>query len=145
MHPQIVLSDRADEALQTAILERLSRFNTAQTGRPRDFRPLNIALKDPQTGALYGGLVGYTNADWLFVDLLFLEEDMRRKGLGSALMRAAEAEAVRRDCCGIWLCTQSFQARGFYEKLGFEVFGGLDDLPRGHTEFFMRKKLGRGA
>ena len=53
----------------------------------------------------------------------------------------AEAEAIRRGCLGAWLDTFSFQARGFYERLGYAVFGALADYPPGHDRFFMQKPL----
>ena len=52
-----------------------------------------------------------------------------------------EAEAIRRGCKGAYLDTFSYQARPFYEKLGYEVFGTLDDYPTGHQRFYMRKRL----
>ena len=52
------------------------------------------------------------------------------------------AEAIRRGCWGAYLNTFSYQARPFYEKLGYQVFGTLDVYPAGHQEFFMRKRLG---
>ena len=54
-----------------------------------------------------------------------------------------EAERIARanGCVGIWLDTYEFQARGFYEKLGFEVFGSLKDHPVGHRRFFLRKRF----
>jgi hypothetical protein len=51
-------------------------------------------------------------------------------------------EAIRRGCRGAYLDTFSYQARPFYEKLGYAVFGTLDDYPPGHQRFFMRKRLG---
>ena len=56
-------------------------------------------------------------------------------------MHLAEREAVNRGCHGAWLDTFEFQARGFYEKLGYEVFGSLDDNPRGSRRFFLRRRL----
>jgi hypothetical protein len=53
-----------------------------------------------------------------------------------------EAEAIRRGCHGAFLDTFSYQARPFYEKLGYEVFGTLEDYPPGHQRFYMRKRLG---
>ena len=55
-------------------------------------------------------------------------------------MAAAEVEARRRSCTTVWLDTFEFQARPFYEKLGFEVFGTLD-YPAGFKRFFMQKGL----
>jgi hypothetical protein len=56
-----------------------------------------------------------------------------------------EAEAIRRGCHSAYLDTFSYQSRPFYEKLGYEVFGTLDDYPRGHQRFYMRKRLQRHA
>ena len=57
------------------------------------------------------------------------------------MLAAAEAEALRRGCRGARLFTYSFQARGFYEKHGYTVFGVLDDFPPGHSQIWLRKTL----
>jgi hypothetical protein len=41
----------------------------------------------------------------------------------------------------VWLDTYSFQARGFYERLGYTVFGTINDYPPGHSRFFLTKTL----
>ena len=43
-------------------------------------------------------------------------------------MNDAEREAIRRGCRGAWLDTYSFQARGFYERLGYTIFGTIDNI-----------------
>ena len=50
-----------------------------------------------------------------------------------------EAQIVA-GLAGAWLDTFSFQARGFYEKLGYEEFGRLD-YPPDHHRHFMQKGL----
>jgi ribosomal protein S18 acetylase RimI-like enzyme len=54
-----------------------------------------------------------------------------------------EAEKIARDagCLGLWLDTYEFQARGFYEKLGFKVFGTLEDHPKGSRCYFLQKRV----
>ena len=64
------------------------------------------------------------------------------QGTGRRILIAAEEEALRRGCRYAWLDTFSFQARGFYEKLGYSVFGTLEDYPAGHSRYFLRKTLG---
>ena len=56
-------------------------------------------------------------------------------------MQQGEAIARADGCVGVWLDTYEFQARGFYEKLGFDLFGTLDDHPIGQKRFFLRKQL----
>ena len=102
--------------------------------------PLAVLVRD-EAGAVAGGLTGRTSAAWLFVELLWLPEKLRGTGLGTRVMMAAEAEAVRRGCMGAHLDTYDFQAPGFYRKLGYEVFGSIEDHPPGHTRFWMRKRF----
>ena len=102
--------------------------------------PSAVLVRD-EAGAVVGGLTGRTLAAWLFVELLWLPEELRGTGLGTRVMLAAEAEAMRRGCLGAHLDTYDFQAPGFYRKLGYEVFGSIEDHPLGHTRFWMRKRF----
>jgi GNAT superfamily N-acetyltransferase len=90
---------------------------------------------------LVGGLYGTTNWSWLHIGLLWVSPAKQNSGLGSALMAAAEKEARRRGCHSAYVSTYSFQAQGFYEKLGYTIFGRLDDFPPGHQRLFLEKKL----
>ena len=49
--------------------------------------------------------------------------------------------AASRGCFAATLDTHSFEALGFYQKRGYEVFGTLEDYPPGHTKYFLRKRL----
>jgi GNAT superfamily N-acetyltransferase len=105
-----------------------------------DARPLAVLLQDP-AGADIGGLWGRTARGWLHMDTPFVPDALRGAGLGSRLVRMAEAEAERRGNRGAWLDTFSFQARGFYERLGYSVFGTLEDYPPGHRRHYLCKRL----
>ncbi len=99
-----------------------------------------MVLTDADGGVL-GGLWGLTYYGWLFVELLYVPEKLRRGGVATKLMHAAEQEAVRRGCSWAWLDTFTFQALGFYEKLGYQPFGELPEYPSGHRRVFLRKTL----
>ncbi len=77
------------------------------------------------------------------LDILWVDEQYRKQGLGSALIRKAERAAKERGCPFMTLGTFDFQARPFYEKHGFTVCGTLGDCPRGHEHFDMIKRLDR--
>lgn len=77
----------------------------------------------------------------LFVDVLFVNEAHRGKDLGSILLRKVEDEAKAIGVKLAHLDTFDFQAKGFYEKQGYEVFGVLDDCPEGHKRYYLKKKL----
>jgi GNAT superfamily N-acetyltransferase len=104
------------------------------------FTPLGVLLKD-EHGALVGGVWGQVNWNWLHIALVWVAEALRGAGYGRRLMETMEQAAKERGCIYAHLDTFSFQARPFYEALGYEVFATLDDYPPGHHKFFMKKVL----
>jgi GNAT superfamily N-acetyltransferase len=138
----ITLQNAADEAEVRAVVQGLIGFNEHHAP-PENWRPLVLLAHDAE-GALRGGLLGSTHWNWLHVSHLWIDGPARGRGLGRRLLLAAEAEARGRGCRHVHLDTFSFQARRFYESLGYEVFGELADYPPGHSRFFLRKHLGQG-
>lgn len=131
--------DEPDGADRAAIAAPLLAYNRSKVPT-LDIQPLVIALRD-EHGQTVGGLWGETALDWLHVDLLAVPESMRGQDVGTALMQHAEQIARERGCVGAWLDTFAFQARGFYEKLGYTVFGEIPDHPIGGARYFLRKRF----
>jgi GNAT superfamily N-acetyltransferase len=77
--------------------------------------------------------------EWLLVNGLWVDDCLRHRGIGTELMMRAENHAIARGCHSVWLRT--FQARGFYEAVGYELFGMLDNHPAGQKLYFLRKRL----
>ena len=119
--------------------DRVDTFNVDET-RIYDFKELAILLKD-STGQMFGGIYAYTWGGCLDIKLLWVRADCRGAGLGSNLMRAAEQEAIARGCHVATLETHSFQAPGFYKKLGYEEIGVLDGYPIHHKKYYLKKIL----
>lgn len=92
-------------------------------------------------GRVIGGLRAVASWDWVNIEVIWVDEDARGAGVGQQLLRKAEEFAVSKDVFRLCLETTSFQARGFYEKQGYEVFGELEEYPRGHTMFYMKRVL----
>ena len=141
---EILVADAPSPADREAILAPLMAYNDGRAG-PSGYKPFACLLRDSADGKTLGGLWARSMYDWLYVELLAVPEGLRGRGIGSDLMRRAEAVAVERGCVGVWLDTYGFQARGFYEKLGYQVFGVIDDHPRGSQRFFFRKRLASSA
>lgn len=104
------------------------------------FQSIGVFMRDDNDN-LAGGVWGYINWNWLFVGLVWLSQDIRGGGYGKRLMMTLEEEARKRGCQFAHLDTFSYQARPFYESLGYEVFATLDNYPPGHQRFFMKKTL----
>ena len=77
--------------------------------------------------------------DWLRVDGLWIDDGLRHRGIATELMIRVENHAIARGCHSAWLTT--LQARGFYETVGYELFGMLDNHPTGQKQYFLRKRL----
>lgn len=135
----VIRAADADEAIRKAIVGPLVAYNDMKTGR-LDHQPLVLVIEDDD-GQIVGGLWGRTAYDWLYVELLVVPESLRGRGVGTDLLQRAEAEAVARGCRNAWLDTFEFQARGFYERLGYTCFAELEHYPRQWSRFFMRKTL----
>jgi len=118
--------------------ECLEDYNVKKTGID-DAKTLGLTVYDVEK--LIGGLNGLTSFGWLYIETLWLDEAYRHRGIGKQLLHAAEKEALRRGCQCACLTSFTFQAKPFYEKHGYEVFGQLDDYPRGEKMYFMRKTL----
>lgn len=136
---KLELVDEPTAEDRAAIAAPLIAFNHA-SGPPPQSTPLVVLLKD-HGGQPVGGLWGKTVYDWLYVELLAVPESMRGEGAGAALMELAERIAVERGCVGAWLDTFAFQARPFYEKLGYMVFGQLEQHPKGSARYFLMKRF----
>jgi GNAT superfamily N-acetyltransferase len=137
---EVALSDAEDPVLFRTLFRELEEFNSAIAG-PHGFRPLNLAVRRDGEAEPVGGLSAFTFYGWMFIRLFFVPEELRGNGLGRDLLRQAEAEASARGCVGAYLDTFSFQARPFYEKQGYRLFGSLDDNPPGHARHFLMKRF----
>jgi len=140
-HYSITLTDQPDPNDVRFVEDGLATYNL-QFAPPYGTQRLAVLLRN-EGGQLMGGLLGLTWWGWLRIDIMWLDEAVRGQVWGTRLIETAEAEAIRRGCHHAFLDTMSFQALPFYLKLGYTVFGQLDDLPAGyeHQMHFVQKTL----
>jgi len=129
----------ASESLKQVVVDHLDAYNIAVTGMS-EYSPINLFLRDDGREVL-GGLLGAIWGGVLFVRILWVAQALRGQGHGRRLLEAAERRAVERGCRHVFIDTFSFQAPGFYEKQGYEIYGRADDWPVGHAHYFLRKDL----
>ena len=121
------------------IREVLEQYNNESVGED-GHTPLNIVEYD-ENGNIIGGIIGGTCWGWMYVDILWVHENHRHKGIGSKLLIEAEKESIRRGCHHVHLDTMSWQAPEFYKKLGYEIIGILPDIPNGNQKYLLMKAL----
>jgi len=125
------------------IENKITSYNNSQVLfiQEQPFINLNFCIKD-DNGVIIAGITSVMYC-WgmLFVDILAVDEKYYKNGLGSKLLSHVESEAKKLGATLAHLDTFDFQAKDFYIKHGYEVFGVLDDCPPGHKRYYLKKKL----
>ena len=130
---------KADAALISKGL-RSSNESRIPEIKGQDEDNFSVFARDEE-GEIMGGLRAVCFWNTLHIELIWVDEDQRHKGLGSKLVAAAEAYARDRGVENAFLETTDWQAREFYEKHDYMIMGHMEDYPKGHTMYFMTKKL----
>lgn len=136
----ITLEDNPSAADIRAVIGKILDYNNNNQKQEDVAYPLVIFIRDTNS-QIVAGLVGQTHWGWLFISHLWVAESLRGQGYGRELMLKAEQEAKKRHCGHAWVDTFSFQALGFYERLGYEIFGVLKDYPQGDKRYFLQKQI----
>ena len=131
--------DDPEESAWGIIGRGVGTFNKHQAGE-NDFQRLCYVLNSPEK-EIVGGVLAELYWKWLFIELLWMKEELRGQGYGHTLLTKVETEARNRGAKNAYLDTFSFQAPEFYAKHGYRQFGELQDFPKGHQRLFLTKLL----
>ena len=134
--PRIEIEEPGNDTF-AGLVDRLGRENLSRS--PWDRRTFTLVLR-AQGGRLIGGAHAILNMGLVEVRGLWVDPARRGEGLGRSLLAALEREAAARGVTRVALDTYDWQARGFYEKLGYRAFGTLR-YPAGPRRFYMEKDL----
>ena len=133
------IEDHPSKADIDELEELLNEFNFATTGI-RDGLEVAIFERD-EAGRMVAGLYGWTWGGHCEIDMLWLDESLRKQGKGTLMLRAAEEEARRRGCTQVTLGSHGFQAPDFYLRHGYTLVASVDDYPRGSSDNWFLKRL----
>jgi GNAT superfamily N-acetyltransferase len=134
---EVHLGDAPD--VRAFLDERIYEYNAQATGC-LDGANFHCTQRD-ESGAIRAGIFGYTWAGCCYVSHLWVDATRRGRGVGAALLAAAEAHARVRHCSVVFVDTHSFQAPGFYERMGYAEEALVRDHPVGHTNTTFVKRL----
>ncbi len=138
-HPVELCDEAACLELDALLVERIYEFNAEATGY-RDGKLLGALLRD-ESGQVIAALNGHTWGGCCVIAHLWVHESQRGRGLGKELLRIAETEAEKRGCEQVVLSTHTFQAPGFYERLGYEQHALIRGQPKGHANITYVKHI----
>ena len=139
METQFAINDHPAVQEIAFLEEQIIAFNCAATGF-YDGKMLSIFVRN-EKNEIIAGISGFTWGGYCKVEWLWVHADWRQQDYGKQMLLAVEAEAQARGCSQIVLDAHSFQAPGFYHKLGYETVGVAEDCPKGHQHIFLRKSL----
>jgi ribosomal protein S18 acetylase RimI-like enzyme len=139
MKQQFVINHHPSAQDLAFLEDQIIAFNCATTGY-QDGKMLSVFVRNEKE-EIIAGISGFTWGGYCKVEWLWVHADWRRQGYGKELLLAVEAEARARGCRQIVVDTHSFQAPGFYQKLGFEIIGLAQDCPQGHQSIYLQKSL----
>lgn len=125
------------------IIDKLVEYNLSQVPAKQEtlFDTLDKKITDDNGKIIAGCVARMYCWNVAYIDTLWVDENYRGNGLGSKLLAKIEMIAKEKDCYLIHLDTFDFQAKEFYENKGYEVFGTLEDCPKGHCRYYLKKML----
>lgn len=125
------------------ICNRLVEYNLSKIPKTQNiaFETLGKKVIDSKGKIIAGCLAKIYCWHIVYVDILWVDENFRGQGIGNKLLKAVENTAKEKGCYLIHLDTFDFQAKDFYLNRGYEIFGILNDCPKGHCRYYLQKSL----
>jgi GNAT superfamily N-acetyltransferase len=136
---RLVVEDAPDPADLALLEERVAAAASAAAGSD-DYQEFGIFVRDDDEQVV-AGISGIVWGGYCELLAMWVDESLRGRGLGRALMAAAEAEARRRGCALVVFQAYDLLARGLYERLGYETAGVIEGCPAGSAARWFRKNL----
>lgn len=137
--PSILVSEENYDQLRPLIKKGLLAFNHPFLGEWRD-QTFTIYAEN-EDADIVGGICGSYANDYMKIEWVWIDEQYRGQGLGRKIFNQLHDLALAKNCKYIDLETLEFQAKDFYEKLGFKLIATLPNWVGGYDAYIMRKFL----
>ncbi len=136
-----IIRESSSEEEADLIVDRIVEYNLSKVPAKQEVPLLciNRVIEDTNGEIIAGILSKMYCWNCIYIDVLWIKEEYRKDGLGTKLLKEVEKIAKEKDCHLIHLDTFDFQAKDFYIKHGYEIFGILDQCPENHKRYFMKK------
>ena len=127
---------------QDYLIDRLVEYNLSQVKSEQEEIFIDLSMKVVEDDKIIAGIIAKMYC-WniVYVDTLWVDPDYRGRRIGEKLLTMLENEAKLKGAKLVHLDTFDFQAKDFYLKQGYEIFGKLEDCPENHCRYYMKKAL----
>ncbi|ACA54962.1 GNAT family N-acetyltransferase [Clostridium botulinum] len=138
-----IIRESISEEEADLIVDRIVEYNLSKVPGKQEVPLLciNRVIEDTNGEIIAGILSKMYCWNCIYIDVLWIKEEYRKDGLGTKLLKEVEKIAKEKDCHLIHLDTFDFQAKDFYIKHGYEIFGILDQCPENYKRYFMKKNI----
>lgn len=138
-----IIRESSSEQEADLIVDRIVEYNLSKVPGKQEVPLLciNRVIEDTNGEIIAGILSNMYCWNCIYIDVLWVKEEYRKDGLGTKLLKELEKIAKEKDCHLIHLDTFDFQAKDFYIRHGYEIFGVLDQCPENHKRYFMKKNI----
>ena len=120
---EIFIDETDNSEINSVIKKGIIDYNSPFFGS-NPSQPFTNYIKNLKSEVI-AGLTGFYKGKYVRIDLFWVHNELRHQGLGKKLILELEEFSKAKGCCHIQLDTFDFQARPFYEKLGFECIGTI--------------------
>ncbi|WP_434305685.1 GNAT family N-acetyltransferase [Clostridium botulinum] len=138
-----IIRESSSEEEADLIVDRIVEYNLSKVHGKQEVPLLwiNRVIEDTNGEIIAGILSNMYCWNCIYINVLWVKEEYRKDGLGTKLLKEIEKIAKEKDCHLIHLDTFDFQAKDFYIRHGYEIFGVLDQCPENHKRYFMKKNI----
>ena len=134
----VMITYEPNEVYQEILTKKEKAFEISHNIRDKQGEFMWIALEDD---VCVGGISGDYYEKTIYVSRLAVDPRYKHQGIGTKLMMIVEEDARSKGYQFIELGTTDFQARPFYEKLGYKVIHTMHDYPKGYNCYSLNKSL----
>ncbi|AKC61649.1 GNAT family acetyltransferase [Clostridium sporogenes] len=138
-----IIRESSSEKEADLIVDRIVEYNLSKVHGKQEVPLLSInRVIEDTNGEIIAGILSKMYCwNCIYIDALWVKEEYRKDKLGTKLLKEIEKIAKEKDCHLIHLDTFDFQAKDFYIRHGYEIFGVLDQCPENHKRYFMKKSI----
>lgn len=138
-----IIRESSSEKEADLIVDRIVEYNLSKVPGKQEIPLLSInRVIEDTNGEIIAGILSKMYCwNCIYIDALWVKEEYRKDKLGTKLLKEIEKIAKEKDCHLIHLDTFDFQAKDFYIKHGYEIFGVLEQCPENHKRYFMKKSI----